>query len=92
MPSLTHSHLRASSHADDEHLEVKDRSTEEVKAFRDEHGITIEGATAPNPVTTFDEAQFPEYILAEIRKAGFDAPTAIQAQGWPIALSGNDFV
>lgn len=26
------------------------------------------------------------------RKQGFSAPTAIQAQGWPIALSGNDMV
>lgn len=26
------------------------------------------------------------------RKLGFKEPTAIQAQGWPIALSGRDMV
>lgn len=26
------------------------------------------------------------------RKQGFAEPTAIQAQGWPIALSGRDMV
>lgn len=26
------------------------------------------------------------------RKQGFDQPTAIQSQGWPIALSGRDLV
>lgn len=26
------------------------------------------------------------------RKQGFGEPTAIQAQGWPIALSGQDMV
>jgi ATP-dependent RNA helicase DDX5/DBP2 len=26
------------------------------------------------------------------RKSGFDSPTAIQCQGWPIAMSGRDMV
>lgn len=30
--------------------------------------------------------------MGEIRKAGFQEPTPIQAQGWPIALSGKDMV
>jgi len=30
--------------------------------------------------------------MKEILKAGFPAPTPIQAQGWPMALSGNDMV
>ena len=28
----------------------------------------------------------------DCRKQGFNEPTAIQAQGWPIALSGRDMV
>jgi ATP-dependent RNA helicase DDX5/DBP2 len=28
----------------------------------------------------------------QIRRAGFSAPTPIQAQAWPIALSGRDLV
>ena len=46
----------------------------------------------PNPVRTFDEASFPEYVLEQVRKAGFAEPSAIQAQGWPLALSGRDVV
>ncbi len=33
-----------------------------------------------------------EYVLAEVVKAGFIAPTPIQAQGWPMALQGRDLV
>ena len=29
---------------------------------------------------------------SQIRRAGFNAPTPIQAQAWPIALSGRDLV
>nr|CAI5840697.1 unnamed protein product [Callosobruchus analis] len=41
---------------------------------------------------TFEEAGFPEYVLNEVKKMGFKHPTPIQAQGWPIALSGRDMV
>ena len=34
----------------------------------------------------------PEYVLQEIVKAGFSEPTAIQAQGWPMALKGRDLI
>ncbi|KAJ2760084.1 ATP-dependent RNA helicase dbp2, partial [Coemansia nantahalensis] len=30
--------------------------------------------------------------MSEIRKLGFEKPTAIQSQGWPMALSGRDMV
>lgn len=33
-----------------------------------------------------------EYVLTEVRKAGFAAPTPIQAQGWPMALQGRDMI
>lgn len=43
----------------------------------------------PKPCTTFEHASFPEYVMQEIRKAGYVSPTGIQVQGWPIALSGR---
>ena len=46
----------------------------------------------PKPVTTFEEAGFPEYLLTTIRAQGFAAPTPIQCQSWPMALSGRDLV
>ncbi len=33
-----------------------------------------------------------DYVLATIEGAGFKEPTPIQAQGWPMALSGRDVV
>ena len=33
-----------------------------------------------------------EYVMQEIAKAGFVEHTAIQAQGWPMALNGRDLI
>lgn len=32
------------------------------------------------------------YVLSEVLKAGFTAPTPIQSQGWPMALRGRDLI
>lgn len=50
------------------------------------------GKNVPEPVLSFEEAGFPDYVMTELRKMGFKSPTAIQSQGWPIALSGRDMV
>ena len=34
----------------------------------------------------------PEYVLSEVLKQGFDKPTPIQSQGWPMALKGRNMV
>ncbi|EFY92383.1 ATP-dependent RNA helicase dbp-2 [Metarhizium acridum CQMa 102] len=72
--------------------EVANRSSAEVDAFRRKHQMTIAGRDVPKPVETFDEAGFPRYVLDEVKAQGFPAPTAIQSQGWPMALSGRDVV
>ena len=33
-----------------------------------------------------------EYVMQEIKKAGFVEPTPIQSQGWPMALKGRDLI
>lgn len=71
---------------------VTQRSIEEIQQFYDEHKITLQGRDIPRPVFTFDESGFPPAILAEMRKQGWQKPTPIQAQGWPMALSGRDVV
>ncbi|KAJ5133388.1 RNA helicase (Dbp) [Penicillium atrosanguineum] len=75
-----------------EHPDVSARSQEEVDAFRKEKNMAIKGTDVPRPVENFDEAGFPQYVLSEVKAQGFDAPTAIQSQGWPMALSGRDVV
>ncbi|EPQ54127.1 DEAD-domain-containing protein [Gloeophyllum trabeum ATCC 11539] len=71
---------------------VSARSDREIEEYRRNKEIKIQGRGVPRPVTTFDEAGFPEYIMSTIRAQGFSAPTAIQCQAWPMALSGRDVV
>ena len=46
----------------------------------------------PNPVFTFEEGGYSSSIYEALMRQGFVEPTPIQAQGWPMALSGRDFV
>ncbi|KAF5299842.1 hypothetical protein FQA39_LY11379 [Lamprigera yunnana] len=73
-------------------LIVANRSSCDVEDWRRSKEISLKGKSIPNPVLTFEEANFPDYVNTEIRKIGFKSPTPIQAQGWPIALSGRDMV
>lgn len=75
-----------------EHPDVTSRDEEHVKAYRDEHSMSVIGKDIPKPVETFEEANFPGYVLKEVKQQGFDKPTPIQAQGWPMALSGRDMI
>ncbi|CAG9864995.1 unnamed protein product [Phyllotreta striolata] len=73
------------------HPSVAKRSQYEVEKYRSSKEITVD-QSAPNPIQNFDEANFPDYVMKEIQKQGYEFPTAIQAQGWPIALSGENMV
>ncbi|PSC72623.1 DEAD-box ATP-dependent RNA helicase 20 [Micractinium conductrix] len=75
-----------------EHPAVTARSEEETRRYREMRDIHVTGEGVPKPVTTFEEASFPEYVLAEVTRAGFKEPSPIQAQGWPMALLGRDLV
>lgn len=61
-------------------------------SLRTKMEITVRGSRVPKPIQDFSDYQLPEFVMAEVRRQNYIAPTAIQAQGWPIALSGNDFV
>ncbi|KAH8247231.1 hypothetical protein KR038_000582 [Drosophila bunnanda] len=84
--------------------EVASLSESEVQRIRAENNnITVahvfepkEGETLepiPNPVWTFDQcfAEYPD-LLGEIQKQGFEKPSPIQSQGWPILLKGHDMI
>ncbi|KAJ1531472.1 hypothetical protein ONE63_000147 [Megalurothrips usitatus] len=73
------------------HPVVASRSPHEVEAYRAKHQITIKG-NVPDPIMKFGEINFPDYVESRILQEGFKEPTAIQAQGWPIALSGRNMV
>ncbi|XP_044009861.1 ATP-dependent RNA helicase dbp2-like [Aphidius gifuensis] len=75
-----------------EHPSIKKRLPEEVDKYRELHEITVKGDNVPYPIQHFEEGNFPDYVMKGLKKQGFSEPTAIQAQGWPIALSGKDLV
>ncbi|XP_078047233.1 ATP-dependent RNA helicase p62 isoform X1 [Augochlora pura] len=74
------------------HPNVQGRHPRDVDIFRQENQITLKGEKVPNPIQHFEEGNFPDYVMQGIRKQGFNEPTAIQAQGWPIAMSGQNMV
>lgn len=67
-------------------------SEQEVAELRADLQITVSGNEIPHPIGSFEECTLPEYTIEEMKRQGFTKPTAIQAQGWPIALSGRDLV
>jgi len=75
-----------------EHPAVAARPEAEAQAWRAGKQIVILGDAVPKPCLTFEEASMPEYVLSEVMKQGFDKPTPIQSQGWPMALKGKNMV
>ncbi|XP_072098511.1 probable ATP-dependent RNA helicase DDX5 isoform X2 [Mobula birostris] len=75
-----------------EHMDVVNRSPQEIEQYRRSKEITVKGLGCPKPVFNFVEASFPTYVLDVLMQQNFTEPTAIQAQGWPVALSGKDMV
>lgn len=71
---------------------VLSRTPAEVESYLNKNEITIKGTNVPAPSILFQENGFPSYVTDEINKQGFTRPTSIQAQSWPIAMSGRDLV
>eukprot|EP00918_Siedleckia_nematoides_P006464 GHVU01014058.1.p1 GENE.GHVU01014058.1~~GHVU01014058.1.p1 ORF type:complete len:550 (+),score=28.47 GHVU01014058.1:118-1650(+) len=75
------------------HPDVAKRAGSVRRKLLEEHNINIIGMQPlPSPITTFEEANFPDEILKLIRGNKFPSPTPIQMAGWPVALSGRDMV
>ncbi|XP_076001443.1 putative ATP-dependent RNA helicase DDX17 [Genypterus blacodes] len=75
-----------------EHPEIQHMSQFDIDEFRRKKEITIRGSGCPKAVTGFHQAQFPQYVIDVLMQQNFKEPTAIQAQGFPLALSGRDMV
>lgn len=80
--------------------EVASMHRDDVALFRKENNNIMVGwmdktikKPIPNPCITFRHAfaHYPE-ILDEIDKQGFDRPTPIQSQAWPVLLKGMDLI
>ncbi|XP_025902521.1 probable ATP-dependent RNA helicase DDX5 isoform X2 [Nothoprocta perdicaria] len=75
-----------------EHPDVVRRTAQEVEQYRSSKEVTVRGHNCPKPIINFYEANFPANVMEVIQRQNFTEPTAIQAQGWPVALSGLDMV
>ncbi|XP_029618891.1 probable ATP-dependent RNA helicase DDX17 isoform X2 [Salmo trutta] len=75
-----------------EHPDVQRMSQYDLEEFRRKKEITIRGSGCPKPVSSFSQAHFPQYVMDVLIQQNFKEPTAIQAQGFPLALSGRDMV
>lgn len=85
-----------------EHEMTKAMSKKEIEDFRLENNkIQVSRVfdpeadpdTMPKPITKFEYGfqAWPD-LLDEIKKAGFDRPSPIQSQMWPILLAGEDCI
>lgn len=43
------------------------RSRSEVDSYRVRNQITVKGNNMPNPIQFFEESNFPDYVMREIR-------------------------
>ena len=66
------------------------RELHKVQEARRQLGLRVSGFDVPRPVNTFEQCHFDGTLTAAIKRAGFNKPTAIQAQALPAALSGRD--
>ncbi|XP_077301442.1 uncharacterized protein LOC143922038 [Arctopsyche grandis] len=67
-------------------------SDREAEALRETSQMKLTGSDIPLPVNNFTSLGFPEEVSKRFFDKGFTTPTPIQAQGWPMALSGRDMV
>lgn len=75
-----------------EHPHVAALTPPQADALRAQLGIRVIGEGCPNPVGSFLQASFPQYVLDALAQANYVQPTAIQRQSWPIAMQGRDLV
>ncbi|KAL1458866.1 hypothetical protein MTO96_043406 [Rhipicephalus appendiculatus] len=76
-----------------EHITITQQSMEEVEAYRKANDIIVTGRDVPKPILRIGEAGFPELVTKAIQACNLPSTlSAVQAQCWPIALSGRDLV
>eukprot|EP01062_Namystynia_karyoxenos_P020251 TRINITY_DN1767_c3_g1_i1.p1 TRINITY_DN1767_c3_g1~~TRINITY_DN1767_c3_g1_i1.p1 ORF type:complete len:593 (+),score=211.22 TRINITY_DN1767_c3_g1_i1:103-1881(+) len=71
------------------------REPGDVQQWRQATGISVDAGSidhVPNPILTFAEANFPPHVQQLFQRQGFVEPTPVQAQAWPVAMTGHNMV
>lgn len=75
-----------------EHADTRAWTVQQVAEFRQQETIVASGHDVLKPIQSFMHAGFDGKLISAIARAGFEAPTAIQAQALPCAMSGRDII
>jgi len=68
------------------------RGKHEIEAWKQQNSIQTWGRDVANPILTFEETGFPQFILDSFRRQNFKLPSLIQQAGWGPAMAGRDVV
>merc|ERR1719510_2791997 len=74
------------------HSDIRDMSELEVDEWRKANQMTVHGTDAPRPIRRFEESGLPDDIIEGLKNAGFEFPTPIQMQCWPMIMTGQDVI
>ena len=91
-------HTRSMDAAEERKALQEDASSMDPEEWRKEHQITVQGHgdnrnnEVPKPFFEFDQAPFHESIMRAFKQAGYEKPTAIQSQAWPIGIKRIDMI
>lgn len=69
------------------------RDPREIEAWRRQHEVVIDDPRCNiKPIVEFKELKVPNALNDLFKQAGYVNPTPIQAQAWPLSLSGKDTI
>ncbi|KAH8929868.1 P-loop containing nucleoside triphosphate hydrolase protein [Atractiella rhizophila] len=71
---------------------IRERSEAENQRIRDKHHIDADGNNIPPPIPRFEDMRLPTPIFSYLKQKNIKAPTPIQLQGLPVAMSGRDLI
>ncbi|KAK3866697.1 hypothetical protein Pcinc_027786 [Petrolisthes cinctipes] len=82
------------SKKDSQQLQLEQQQ-EQVNHMRNKLGISVWGSDIPPPVDNFDkvvECGVSLVMVNNLRNQGYQEPTPVQAQAWPLLLQGRDLL
>ncbi|XP_043723136.1 DEAD-box ATP-dependent RNA helicase 24-like [Telopea speciosissima] len=95
IPALDHSSIDYEPFNKDfyeEKASISGMSEQDVADYRKSVAIRVSGFDVPRPVKTFEDCGFSSQLMSAIMKQGYEKPTPIQCQAFPIVLSGRDII
>ncbi|KAH9131724.1 hypothetical protein LEN26_007646 [Aphanomyces euteiches] len=95
IPPIDHSTIVYEPFRKNFYTATTNRTTQEVHELRRELDVRVElspGDADIAPIQSFMQAGFSRQLLSLLMKHGLEAPTPIQSQAFPIAMSGRDII